>query len=230
MTSSKGRRPSPAMIVALAALVVALAGTAMAAPTAIKSILNKKEKKQTKGIARNQVNKLAPGLSVKHADTAGSADTAKRADVSSNTDAIGGVELKDISVAKTANPGGPPCDPSSSTLVNCASVDLNLPHEGRVLLVGRAGQIAFNNAQTQGDCLFRVDGVNSGGAVHVGNQYAIASIPANAPQYANGFSTMVVTDPIPAGAHTFALACSEAVSDVAYTGPQVTAVLLGSGG
>ena len=70
MTSSKGRRPSPAMIVAMTALVVALAGTAMAAPTAIKSILNKKEKKQTKNIAKNQINALAPGLSVKHADTA----------------------------------------------------------------------------------------------------------------------------------------------------------------
>jgi hypothetical protein len=86
MTSSKGRRPSPAMIVALAALVVALAGTAMAAPTAIKSILNKKEKKQAKNIAKNQINALAPGLSVKHADTAGSADAAKRADVATKAD------------------------------------------------------------------------------------------------------------------------------------------------
>jgi hypothetical protein len=68
------------MAVAVAALIVALAGTAMAAPTAIKSILNKQEKKQVKNIAKNQVNKLAPGLSVKHANTAGSADTAKRAD------------------------------------------------------------------------------------------------------------------------------------------------------
>jgi hypothetical protein len=212
------------MIVAATALIVALAGTAMAAPIAIKSILNKKEKKQVKKISKNQINALAPGLSVKHAGTAGTADTAKDA----NT--LGGVDLKNVVVAKTANPGGPPCDPNTSTLVDCASLDLNLPHEGRVLLIGAAGQIAFNNAQAQGDCLFRVDGVNSGGAVHVGNQYAIASLPANAPQYSNGFSTMVVTDPVPAGAHTFTLACSQAVSDVAYTGPQVTALLLGSGG
>jgi hypothetical protein len=63
-----------------------LAGTAMAAPTAIKSILNKKEKKQTKNIAKNQINALAPRLSVKHADTAGSADTAKHADSATNAD------------------------------------------------------------------------------------------------------------------------------------------------
>jgi hypothetical protein len=90
MTSSKGRRPSPAMIVAATALIVALAGTAMAAPTAIKSILNKKEKKQAKNIAKNQVNALAPGLSVKHADTATNADAAKRADTAANAEALSG--------------------------------------------------------------------------------------------------------------------------------------------
>ena len=74
------------MIVAATALIVALAGTAMAAPTAIKSILNKKEKKQVKNISKNQVIALAPGLSVKHADTAGSADAAKRADVATKAD------------------------------------------------------------------------------------------------------------------------------------------------
>jgi hypothetical protein len=74
------------MIVAATALIIALAGTAMAAPTAIKSILNKKEKKQAKNIAKNQINALAPGLSVKHANTAGSADTAKRADVATKAD------------------------------------------------------------------------------------------------------------------------------------------------
>jgi len=77
------------MIVAAMALIIALAGTAMAAPTAIKSILNKKEKKQVKNISKNQINALAPGLSVKHAnsaDTATSADTAKRADAATNAD------------------------------------------------------------------------------------------------------------------------------------------------
>src|SRR5215204_1099326 len=87
MTSSKGRRPSPAMIVAGTALIIALAGTAMAAPSAIKSILNKKEKKQVKNIAKNQVNKLAPGLSVASAT---SADTAKRADTAANAEALSG--------------------------------------------------------------------------------------------------------------------------------------------
>jgi hypothetical protein len=223
MTRSKGRRPSPAMIVASIALIVALAGTAMAAPTAIKSILNKKEKKQAKNIAKNQVNALAPGLSVKHANTAGSADTAKDAN------ALGGVELKNIVTARSVNPGGPACDPSSATFINCASLDMTLPHEGRVLLTGTAGQVAFNNAQTQGDCLFRVDGVNSGGAVHVGNQYAPTPTGATSTQFPNGFASTAVVGPVSAGAHTFALACSETTSDIEFVGPQLSAVLVGSG-
>src|SRR5262245_46285396 len=86
MTRRKRRRPSPAMIVAGLAVIIALAGTAMAAPTAIKSILNKKEKKQVKNIAKNQITALAPGLSVKHASTATNADAAKNADaLSGNT-------------------------------------------------------------------------------------------------------------------------------------------------
>jgi hypothetical protein len=226
MTSSKGRRPSPAMIVASIALIVALAGTAMAAPTAIKSILNKKEKKQVKSISKNQVNALAPGLSVKHATTAGTADTAKKA---TDADALGGVKLENISVAKSVNPGGPACDPSSTTFINCASLDMTLPHEGRVLLTGTAGQVAFNNAQTQGDCLFRVDGVNSGGAVHVGNQYAPTPTGATSVQFPNGFASTAVVGPVSAGAHTFALACSETTTDIEFVGPQLSAVLVGSG-
>ncbi len=61
-------RPSPAMIVAIVALIVALGGTAIAGGFITK--------KKAKKIARNQVNKLAPGLSVSHAKTADSATSA----------------------------------------------------------------------------------------------------------------------------------------------------------
>jgi hypothetical protein len=74
-------RPSPAMVVALIALVVALGGTAIAAgvnsshaPTASAAKKHKKKKKKkSKSDTRadtNLVKKLAPGLSVKHAATA----------------------------------------------------------------------------------------------------------------------------------------------------------------
>lgn len=74
MTPASARRPSPALAVSILALVVAVAGTAVAGP----GKLNKREKKQTRNIAAKQVKKLAAGLSVgsaKSADTAGSAST-----------------------------------------------------------------------------------------------------------------------------------------------------------
>jgi hypothetical protein len=213
---SKIGRPSPSMAVALAALIVALGGVAMAAPSAIQSVLNKKEKKQTKNIAKNQINKLAPGLSVARAAKADDAN------------ALGGQTLANIVTARSATPGGQ-CDPTSTAFINCATVDLTLPHEGRVLLVGTAGQIAFNNANASGTCLFRVDGVNSGGAVLVGNQSLPNVTGAAARGFPDGFANTVVTAPVSAGAHTFGIACQEATADVEFQGPQISAVMVGSG-
>jgi hypothetical protein len=78
-------RPSPALVVAVVALVAALVGTAVAAdPVATTARLDKKEKKQAKKIARKQIRKLAPGLSVDHANTADSATNAQNADNATN--------------------------------------------------------------------------------------------------------------------------------------------------
>jgi hypothetical protein len=67
-------RPSPALIVAMIALVLALAGTALAGGTAAKIT-----KSKVKTIAAKQINKLAPGLEVNSAKTATTADSAKTA-------------------------------------------------------------------------------------------------------------------------------------------------------
>ena len=72
----RASRPSPAIIVAAVGLVAALAGTAIAGSDVQSSAINKKKVKK---IATKQINKLAPDLSVAHADTAASADTAANA-------------------------------------------------------------------------------------------------------------------------------------------------------
>jgi hypothetical protein len=69
--SLRGPRPSPALIVAALGLVLALAGTAIAAPDFVAKKVTKSKVKQ---IAKKQINKAAPGLSVDHATTA---DTAR---------------------------------------------------------------------------------------------------------------------------------------------------------
>jgi hypothetical protein len=106
---------------------------------------------------------------------------------------------------------------------------MTLPHEGRVLLIGTAGQYAFTNATTAGNCLFRVDGVNSGGSMEVGNQTLPAEFGPTNRIKADGFSTTVVTAPVSAGPHTFALACNELEADIEFESPAISALLVGSG-
>jgi hypothetical protein len=66
-------RTSPALIVAILALVAAVAGTAVAGPGAVSSKITKK--KVTK-IADKEINQLASGLNVNSAKTADSAKSA----------------------------------------------------------------------------------------------------------------------------------------------------------
>jgi hypothetical protein len=67
-------KSSPAMVVAIVALIFAVTGTAVAGVATI-SVLSKKEKKQTKRIskkiAKKQISKAAPGLSVANAKKLG---------------------------------------------------------------------------------------------------------------------------------------------------------------
>ena len=62
------RRPSPAMVIAVVALIAALGGTAIAGGFITK--------KKAKKVADNQITKRAPGLSVASAKTADSANNA----------------------------------------------------------------------------------------------------------------------------------------------------------
>jgi hypothetical protein len=214
------------MIVASAALIIALAGTAMAAPTAIKSILNKKEKKQVKTIANNQIKTAEPSLSVARAKRA------DRADVATNADAVGGQALANIATGRSDPSTGGQCDPQTTTFVTCADVDVTLPHEGRVLLIGTGGQYAFNVSVTQGTCRLTTDGNSLGGSlVSLGNQTDPSPGVSGAANrgYARGFTTTIVTGPVSAGSHNFALQCNETDPDVEFENPQISAAVFGSG-
>ena len=80
MGVSNRLRPSPALIVAALALVVALAGTAIAAPDiATKKVTKSKVKKIAKQQANKQIKKKAPNLAVAVADQADDANNADSA-------------------------------------------------------------------------------------------------------------------------------------------------------
>jgi hypothetical protein len=75
--NARGAGTTAALIVAAVALIFAIAGTAIAGPGSISSKISKAKVKK---IAKKQINKAAPGLSVAKAVKADSADTAASAD------------------------------------------------------------------------------------------------------------------------------------------------------
>ena len=68
-------KSSPAMVVAVLALVAGVAGAAVAQPVAKKAVTKKKVKKIAKKQADKEITRQAPGLSVAHANTADNANT-----------------------------------------------------------------------------------------------------------------------------------------------------------
>ena len=71
MSQIKNARPSPAMVIAVLALIAAIAGTAIADPFATKGISAKKTKKIAKNVANKQITKRAAGLTVGNANSLG---------------------------------------------------------------------------------------------------------------------------------------------------------------
>ena len=108
-----GARPSPAIVVAVLALVAAVAGTAVAGPGASTSKITKK--KVTK-IADKEIKKLAPGLSVAHADTADTANTAGNATQLGNVTYVKGPE-NSVPADTTTHLLGAAICPAGSTVV-----------------------------------------------------------------------------------------------------------------
>jgi len=113
-------RPSPGTVLGVLALVVAVAGTAVADPLVKISVLSKKEKKQTRKIARGQVKKLAPGLSVGRATDA---DKLDGKDSTAFADA-GEVHTPARLVLNDQNPGD--VTPATATLLTAGSFSVGV--------------------------------------------------------------------------------------------------------
>ncbi len=228
---TRGRKPSPALIISIIALFVSLAGTGVASVATI-SALSKKEKKQTRAIADREVGKLAPGLSVKSADRAGSAGSADRAGSAGSADRAGSAGSAGFATsagtagsatsALSAAVGGtgrgtqvssPVCDPNSSTYVTCASVNLTLPAPARVLVIGKT-QLNSSTPQGNGQCRL---GTTSGQVPSASGQVLVALETA---------TFVGVTGVFPAGTHSFGIDCLQDNLDAQYLNSQVVAVAL----
>ena len=178
MSRFKRGRPSPSMIVAGTALVVALAGTAIAGPLATNSALSKREKKQVRKIATDQVNALASGLTVANAERV---DGANASDL--RTSSAFNQDTNDLAL------------PNLDT--NVVSTTITTHHAGGILATGSAELVGATGGEV-GACSIVLAGKDSadyettGDDVLDNNQFTIS------PSFA-------VTRP--AGTYTAAVQC-----------------------
>jgi hypothetical protein len=104
----KGARPSPAIVIAILALVAGVTGAAVAQPTAKKAVTKKKVKKIAKKQAIKQINELAPGLSVAGAINATNADNAANANALQGKPASAFASKTSEPYREIDTPGQPP--------------------------------------------------------------------------------------------------------------------------
>ena len=219
-----GGRPTPALVISVIALCLAVGGaTAIALPgkNTVDSGDIKNGQVKRPDIRGNAVNgaKIAPD-SVSGADvnesslgtvpSAGNANTlagqgpaAYQGAASSNYDSL--------------------CDPSTATLIDCVSTTLALPRAGQVVLVAGGGQQSFGGPAS-GVCRFSVDGVES--ATPEINPGESATDNTSSVQQ-NGLSLTMATGVLPAGSHTFALVCSQVNGDQEIHDSSISAQLVG---
>lgn len=213
-------RPSPAMVVAVLALVFAMGGTALAVVG-----LNAKQKRQVRSLANQQINAKASGLSVAKAKNATHADSADSANNANNANTVGNAGLASFTIGRSTTGS---CDPAGSGFVDCGTVSLNLPRAGRVLIVATAGFDGANSAAGyRGDCRLTADGTVVGATVSNGSSTG-TGVGFNGNQQGTT-ALSAVTDSLPAGTHDLALTCNQAGGSVEFSNDSVTALMVGSG-
>ena len=140
--------------------------------------------------------------------------------------AIGTRELDRIPGATQLKSGAGPCDPTSTTFVDCATVSLNLSQPSQVLLIGAGGQ--YGATDGRGACRFVADGVTLLGAAspHFG------SATDKAVDETNGLALTAVAgslDRIPPGLRSFRLVCNQVGPEDVKFQTTLSAVAFGDG-
>jgi hypothetical protein len=186
MSLSRHTRPSPAMIVAALALVLAMAGTAIAGPSAVDKITKSKVKSIAKKQADKRLKANVPGSHVNVADQATTADKLNGFASSQIAPIVTGQrDVGDLGV-NVANGG--------QTETN--SVSINAPAPGVLMINGsvflrNGGPAAFY------DFIPRVDGAAIGDGTKATIQLAASGVIGDN----NTFAYTAVV-PVGAGAHT----------------------------
>lgn len=146
-----------------------------------------------------------------------------------NADKLDGLDSSALSATGRKITGS--CNPTSSAIVDCGTLTINLPRPGlRVLIVASATWYSNENlgaSAGQGTCRIGVNGAPFGPNAFPGE------ITDNSGTQAEQSLTLTnVTDPnLGAGNHTFGLACNQRYSDqdIVFNSTYVSVVVLGPG-
>src|SRR5687767_14675459 len=244
------RRPSASLVVACLALFVALGGVGYAAATigsaaivdnSIKSKDVRNNNLRGKDVRTNTLkgadidesslgkvpssasaDSAATAAHATNADNATNSANATNAANAANADTVGGIGPDALTIGRSVLGG---CEPGV-TYTNCASVVLPMPRAGRVLITAGGQWHSDNPAGTsvRGLCRINLDGAPFTSPTEEGS--LSQQTDGNQEQAMSGVT--LVTAPLPAGDHTFTVACSDDVGDMDYTDVRLSAVLLGS--
>jgi hypothetical protein len=238
------RRPSASLVIACLALFVALGGVGYAAATigsaaivdnSIKSKDVRNNDLRGKDVRANtlkgadidepslgKVPSAASADTAAHATNADNATTAANAARAADADTVGGIVPAALTIGRSVLGA---CEPGGG-FTNCATVVLPMPREGRVLLTAGGQWHSDDPAGTsvRGLCRISLDGAPFTSPTEEGS--LSQQTDGNQEQAMSGVT--LVTGVLPAGDHTFTVACSDDVGDMDYTDVRLSAVLLGS--
>lgn len=232
-------RPTPAMVVALVALVMAMGGSAYALTLPAGSVGSSQLRTHAVTQTKIDTHAVTPSRIKDHAVI--QTKIAPRAVTTSRIrDAtIIGSKIKDNTLTGNdideASLGPVPstdtvgryvagaCNPISATYVNCGTVTLAAPHAGRVALTANAQWFGGSGGNNLGQCTLTVDGKSAGSVSSFGEvtNSTDATHPGNV-------GLNLITDPVPVGAHTFAIVCNEQGGSIDVPATTLSAVLLGA--
>ena len=115
------------------------------------------------------------------------------------------------------------CDPTTAVAIDCVSVTLVLTRPARIYATATGGTYsAGGSPPVRGECEIRINGGLRPTALPIGE-----ISDGTAAEATDGFArTLVTENPLPAGSHKVALACSELDPDVRIATPTIAALAI----
>ncbi len=209
-------RPSPALVVAMLALFIALGGTTYAL-TIPRNSVGEPQLKDRAVSGRKVALETLTGGHIRER-------TLGRVRRAFSANRLAGVSLGSVAVGRSG--ANALCQLQENAL-NCVTATLSLPHRGRVMVV--AASDWYNGREdgggSWGTCYVQIDGDTT----LAGSETTPGEVAKNTDAQRRGsLATTGVTDVLGRGEHAFALRCLEGNGVMVLSDQKISAVLLGN--